>query len=74
MATRDQAKADDAMKRMRDEGLAPGNGQVSWLSLDLGDPVLVRAATEELLSKEDRLHILSKSAVQSITRYSRFYD
>lgn len=59
MAARDQAKAERAIQRMQDEGLAPGNGQVLWLSLDLGDPSLARIAAEELLSKEDRLHILS---------------
>lgn len=62
MAARDKAKADDAVRRLQDEGLAPGNGRVLWLSLDLGDPALARAAAEELLAKEDRLHVLSGSA------------
>ena len=62
MAARDKVKADDAIRRLQDEGLAPGNGQVSWLSLDLGNPALARAAAKELLAKEDRLHILSGSA------------
>lgn len=60
MAARDQVKAERAIQRMQAEGLAPGNGQVLWLPLDFSDPFLVRSAAEKLLSKEDRLHVLSE--------------
>ncbi|KZT68900.1 NAD(P)-binding protein [Daedalea quercina L-15889] len=62
MAARNEAKAQAAIKRLHEEGLAPGNGQVKSLRLDLSNPALARTAAEELLSEEDRLDVLSMMA------------
>ncbi|KAH9835137.1 NAD-P-binding protein [Rhodofomes roseus] len=71
MAARDEAKARASIDKLHDEGLAPGDGQIIWLRLDLNEPSVARAAAEELLSQEDRLDILINNAAMPRGPYTR---
>lgn len=65
MAARDERKATAAIERLHKEGLAPGNGTVTWLKLDLADPRLAKQAAEEFIRKEKRLDVLSEYLLYS---------
>ena len=58
MAARSEARAAAAIARLRPEGLAPGNGEVVWHALDLGDPRSAKASAEAFAAKEGRLDVL----------------
>jgi len=58
MAARNQSKAEAAIAQLKSEGLAPGNGEVFWLELDLQDPRNAKKAAEEFMKKEQRLDVL----------------
>ncbi|KAH9921374.1 hypothetical protein B0H21DRAFT_701637, partial [Amylocystis lapponica] len=58
MAARSEAKAQAALARLEAEGVAPGNGTVRWLPLDLCDPRNAQKAAEEFMAKEKRLDVL----------------
>jgi hypothetical protein len=45
---------------LKNEGLAPGNGAIEWIYIDLLDPRKAKACAEELMKRENRLDILSK--------------
>ena len=60
MAARNKTKAEEAIAKLKQEGLEPGNGEVIWLELDLIDPRKAKTAAQEFMSKEKRLDILSK--------------
>ena len=59
MAARNKAKAEEAIAKLKKEGLGPGNGEVIWLELDLADPRNSKRAAAEFMSKEKRLDVLS---------------
>jgi hypothetical protein len=60
MAARNKTKAEEAIAKLKREGLGPGNGEVIWLELDLIDPRNAKTAAQEFMSKEKRLDVLSK--------------
>lgn len=60
IAARSQDRAEDAIKRIRASGLAPGNGRIDHIELDLADPRTAKRAAETFLQKEERLDILSE--------------
>ncbi|KAH9941219.1 NAD(P)-binding protein [Epithele typhae] len=64
MASRSESLAKEAILRLHREGLGPGNGEVEYLSLDLGDPRKTKASAEAFLAKEKRLDILINNAAQ----------
>ena len=59
LGARDKVKADSALARLEAEGLAPGNGKVHWLNLDLSHPRNAVESAKGFLEKEERLDILS---------------
>lgn len=61
MAARNKTRAEEAIAKLKQEGLEPGNGEVIWLELDLIDPRNTKKAAQEFMSKEKRLDVLSKS-------------
>lgn len=63
MAARNKTKAEEAIVKLKQEGLAPGNGEVVWLELDLSDPRNAKKAAQEFMEKEKRLDVLSMSPV-----------
>ncbi|KAE9398046.1 NAD(P)-binding protein [Gymnopus androsaceus JB14] len=58
MAARNEAKALEAIEKLKQEGLEPGNGQVEWLKLDLSDPREAKKAAQIFMEKEKRLDVL----------------
>lgn len=60
MAARNEQKATAAIERLHKEGLAPGNGTVAWLKLDLANPRWAKEAAEEFMRKEKRLDVLGE--------------
>lgn len=60
MAARSQTKAEEAIAKLKAEGLGPGNGDVIWLKLDLKDPRNAKKAAEEFMKQEKRLDVLSQ--------------
>ncbi|EMD41123.1 hypothetical protein CERSUDRAFT_103441 [Gelatoporia subvermispora B] len=62
MATRNEEKAKAAIARLQSEGLAPGNGEVKWLYLDLADPKIAKQSAETFMQQEERLDILINNA------------
>ena len=50
LGARDKIKANSALARLEAEGLAPGNGKVHWLDLDLSHP---RNAVDSVVELED---------------------
>jgi NAD(P)-dependent dehydrogenase (short-subunit alcohol dehydrogenase family) len=61
LAARNESRVTGALKQLEIEGLAPGNGEVVWLKLDLSDPRDAKKSAEEFLKKETRLDILGMS-------------
>ncbi|KAF9235465.1 NAD(P)-binding protein [Melanogaster broomeanus] len=64
MAARNKSKAEEAIAKLKEEGLAPGNGEVIWLELDLSDPRNAKRAAEEFLSKEKASWTFSSTMLQ----------
>lgn len=62
MAARNKTRAEEAIAKLKQEGLGPGNGEVIWLELDLIDPRNAKTTAQEFMRKEKRLDILSKSS------------
>ena len=60
MAARNESKALAAMTQLKLDGLGPGNGEVRFLKLNLGDPKSVRQSVSSFLGREDRLDILGE--------------
>jgi NAD(P)-dependent dehydrogenase (short-subunit alcohol dehydrogenase family) len=60
LAARNETKANDAIARLKEEGLDPGNGEVVWLKLDLSDPREAKKSAEHFLTLESRLDVLSR--------------
>lgn len=58
MAARSEARAKAAIERLRAAGLGPGNGDVVWLKLDLGDSRSAKKAAESFMEKERRLDVV----------------
>ena len=73
IAARSQEKSQKAIDELRKE---TGNEAVSFLKLDLTDLVSIKAAAEEFISKESKLHGLYNNAyvprTLSIAKYSTF--
>ncbi|KAL6306000.1 NAD-P-binding protein [Sparassis latifolia] len=62
MAARNEEKSKAAIARLQTEGLAPGNGEIVWLDLELSDPRNAKRAAEQLIAKEQRLDVLINNA------------
>ncbi|KAF8132514.1 hypothetical protein EV363DRAFT_1328669 [Boletus edulis] len=62
MAARSKTRAEEAIAKLKREGLGPGNGEVVWLELDLVDPRNAKATAREFMSKEKRLDVLVHNA------------
>lgn len=60
LAARNKDRALEAISRLQAEGLAPGNGEVRWLQLDLALPPDVQKSAETFLKGEKRLDILGE--------------
>ena len=58
LAARSEARARDAIARLTEAGLAPGNGELAWHELDLSDPRKVKKSAEDFAAKEKRLDVL----------------
>ncbi|KZT10383.1 NAD-P-binding protein [Laetiporus sulphureus 93-53] len=74
MATRSEDKGGAAIARLTKEGLAPGNGEVHWLKLDLSDPRLAKASAEEFMRKQERLDVLINNAAMPRSPYTKTHD
>ena len=61
IAARNESRATEAIKKLKAEGLSPGNGEIVWLKLDLSDIRGTKLAAEDFLRKEKRLDILGSS-------------
>ncbi|CAL1709029.1 unnamed protein product [Somion occarium] len=74
-AARSEEKAKAAIERLKKEGLAPENGEVIWLELDLSDPKKAKKSAEHFLNKEKRLDVLINNAAMLLTPYAKsLYD
>ena len=62
-----------ALARLDAEGLAPGNGKVHWLNLDLSHPRGAVDSAKAFMEKEERLDILSTYSVPCIFRRCMLY-
>ncbi|KAF4615731.1 hypothetical protein D9613_012455 [Agrocybe pediades] len=60
MAARNEGKAREAIKQLKEEDIA--DGTVEWLELDLEDPRKAKKAAEKFLKKEKRLDVLINNA------------
>ena len=58
LAARNETKASSALERLKHEGLAPGNGEVEFLKVDLSDPKATKSAAERFIQLEKRLDVL----------------
>jgi len=74
MAARNADKATAAIARLQTEGLAPGNGEVLWLELDLSDPRKAKEAAQSFLEKETRLDVLINNAAMPRGPYAKTHD
>ncbi|OBZ66543.1 hypothetical protein A0H81_13380 [Grifola frondosa] len=74
MAARNEQKAKAAIERLHKEGLAPGNGKVVWLDLDLNDPRTVKMSAAAFLEKEERLDILINNAALLLVPFAKSHD
>ncbi|KAM5539668.1 hypothetical protein V8D89_006777 [Ganoderma adspersum] len=69
LAARNKDRALEAIARLQAEGLAPGNGEVQWLELDLALSPEVKKSAETFLKDEERLDILVNSAGRLVSPY-----
>ncbi|KAI9059035.1 NAD-P-binding protein [Trametes sanguinea] len=74
MGARNEQRATAALERLRAEGLGPGNGEVVWLKLDLGDPRETKRAAEELMRREERVDVLVNNAALLLIPYQKSHD
>lgn len=74
MAARSQTKAEEAIAKLKAEGLGPGNGDVIWLELDLKDPRNAKKAAEEFMKQEKRLDVLIHNAAVLLEEYTMTPD
>jgi NAD(P)-dependent dehydrogenase (short-subunit alcohol dehydrogenase family) len=74
MAARNKSKAEEAITKLKGEGLAPGNGEVIWLELDLSDPRNAKKTAQEFLNKETRLDVLIHNAAVLMEKYQLSTD
>lgn len=72
MAARNKTRAEEAIAKLKAEGLGPGNGEVIWLELDLIDPRNAKTTVQEFMSKEKRLDVLGKQLC--VVRVTRIVD
>ncbi|KAG2151604.1 NAD(P)-binding protein [Suillus bovinus] len=70
MAARNQTRAEEAIGKLKAEGLGPGNGDVIWLELDLKDPRNAKKAAEEFMKREKRLDVLIHNAAVLLEDYA----
>ena len=66
LACRSENAASGAIQELQSAGLAPGNGELAYLKLDLNDPEAAKRAAEEFLKLESRLDILSRCRSRSM--------
>lgn len=59
MGARSEAKAKEAIEKMKKEGLGPGNGEIEWLEVDLSEVGKARKAAERMLKKGEKVDYLS---------------
>ncbi|KAG9311420.1 hypothetical protein JVU11DRAFT_8533 [Chiua virens] len=69
MAARNKTKAEEAIAKLEQEGLGPGNGEVIWLEVDLIDPRNARRTAEDFMSREKRLDVLVHNAALFLEEY-----
>ncbi|KAF9223130.1 hypothetical protein BS17DRAFT_818020 [Gyrodon lividus] len=69
MAECNKGKAEEVITKLKQEELAPGNGQIVWLELDLSDPRNAEKTAQEFLSKESRLDVLIHNAAILLEGY-----
>lgn len=62
MATPDEDRTREALKRIEREGREPGLGEVIWHELDLSDPRSAKASAERFLARETQLDVLINNA------------
>jgi len=60
LAARNETRAQEAIEKLKTEGL--GTGSVQWLKLDLGTVKGAKGAADDFLSKEERLDLLVNNA------------
>ena len=61
MGARNLQRAKAAIERLHADCVGSDNEQAVWLDLDLSDPRKVQKAAEEVMQREGRLDVLSKS-------------
>jgi len=71
MAARNEEKAKAALARLQSEGLAPGNGEVKWLYLDLSDAKIAKKSAETFMEQEERLDVLINNASLLLVDYHK---
>jgi NAD(P)-dependent dehydrogenase (short-subunit alcohol dehydrogenase family) len=74
MAARNKTKAEEAIAKLKAEGMGPGNGDVIWLELDLKDPRNAKKAAEEFMKQEKRLDVLIHNAAVLLEDYAMTPD
>ncbi|RPD65672.1 NAD-P-binding protein [Lentinus tigrinus ALCF2SS1-7] len=74
LTARNEERAKAALERLNAEGLAPGNGTVVWLELDLSDPRKAKKSAESFLEKETRLDVLVNNAGLMSDTYQKNSD
>ncbi|KAJ8517517.1 hypothetical protein ONZ45_g5295 [Pleurotus djamor] len=62
IASSNEERGKEALKRAEREGIEPGMGEVLWHELDLKDPKTAKASAESFLAKESKLDILINNA------------
>lgn len=67
LAARSEERGRNAIRRLKQEGLGLGNGEIVFLHLDLADLHGTHAVARKFMELEDRLDILSKF---SFAKYS----
>ena len=58
VAARNETRGKEAIARLREQGLEPGNGELDWHELDLSDPHKVKKSADAFVAKEKRLDVL----------------
>ncbi|KAF8548727.1 NAD(P)-binding protein [Imleria badia] len=72
MAARNKTRAEEAIAKLKKEGLGPGNGEVIWLELDLIDPRNAKTTAQEFMKREKRLDIIGIEALFVVNVISPF--
>ena len=63
LGARNEQKARDAIQKLREEDLGPGNGEVEWLKVEFSDPTEARRAAEVFGKKETRLDVIGEKFI-----------